>query len=117
MTYLVVCTFDLKDASSEDYQNAYEDLSRLGLDRSLISSPRDPVWQGRPAILPAMTTAGKSFKGRSAGAVRDAVTERVESTFRARGFEFEIFVLVSGDWAWSQRTTALMTEETYEQEE
>lgn len=31
MSYLVFCTFDLKGASSTDYQNAYADLAKIGL--------------------------------------------------------------------------------------
>ena len=31
MTYQVFCTFDLKNASSEDYKNAYADLAAIGL--------------------------------------------------------------------------------------
>ena len=28
MSYFVLCTFDLKDASYQDYQNAYADLEK-----------------------------------------------------------------------------------------
>ena len=31
MSYLVFCTFDLKNASAKDYENAYADLKALGL--------------------------------------------------------------------------------------
>lgn len=31
MSYLVYCTFDLKNASSRDYEKAYEDLNAIGL--------------------------------------------------------------------------------------
>lgn len=31
MSYLAFCTFDLKNASSQDYKNAYADLEEIGL--------------------------------------------------------------------------------------
>lgn len=31
MTYLVLCTFDLKNASTADYQNACAELEKIGL--------------------------------------------------------------------------------------
>jgi len=33
MSYLIFCTFDLKNASSVDYDNAYADLKALGLSK------------------------------------------------------------------------------------
>lgn len=33
MSYLVFCTFDLKNASSQDYHTAYSDLAALGLQK------------------------------------------------------------------------------------
>ena len=37
MSYFVLCTFDLKDASRQDYQNAYADLEKVGLKRVVVS--------------------------------------------------------------------------------
>lgn len=31
MSYLVYCTFDLKNALSKDYEKAYEELKEIGL--------------------------------------------------------------------------------------
>jgi hypothetical protein len=31
MSYLAFCTFDLKNASSQDYKDAYADLEEIGL--------------------------------------------------------------------------------------
>lgn len=98
MSYLVVCMFDLKNASQQDYQNAYADLAKLGFSRTITSS------QGSKITLPTTTTAGE-FQGTSASTVRDDLCERVQTAFRARGFTSEIFISVGGDWAWAHRTT------------
>jgi hypothetical protein len=34
MAYLVTCTFDLSNATSQDYQTAYADLASLGLKKA-----------------------------------------------------------------------------------
>lgn len=98
MTYFVVCTFDLKNASYDDYQTAYGDLAQLGLSHTITSS------QGSRVLLPTTTCAGE-FNGTSVAAVRDDLSEKVRKTFSARGFTSEIFLAVGGDWAWAHRTT------------
>lgn len=98
MSYFVVCTFDLANASREDYKNAYSDLARIGLSGSLASS------DGTRITLPTTTTAGE-FNGSSAASARDDVASRVQAVFRKRGFSSEIFVAVGGNWAWGHRTT------------
>ena len=37
MSYLVLCTFDLENASSEDYKNAYRVLEEIGLSKETTS--------------------------------------------------------------------------------
>lgn len=98
MSYYVVCIFDLKEASRQDYQNAYSDLAKLGLSKTVTST------QGTTITLPTTTTAGE-FNGASAAAVRDDITGRVQKAFATRGFTSEIFISVGGDWAWGHRTT------------
>jgi len=98
MSYFVVCTFDLANASYEDYENAYADLDQLGLHRQVTSD------KGTKITLPTTTTAGE-FNGQSAGSVRDHVIERVKKAFAARRFKSEIFVSVGGNWSWAHRTT------------
>ncbi len=98
MSYFAVCTFDLKNASYDDYQNAYADLAKIGFNKQVTST------QGTKIILPTTTTAGE-FNGTSAAAVRDDLTERVKKAFEVRRFRSEIFVSVGGDWAWAHRTT------------
>jgi hypothetical protein len=98
MSYLVICTFDLKNASREDYQNAYADLEKIGLKKVVVST------QNNKLVMPTTTTAGE-FNGTSAATVRDHIADKVRSAFAARRFSSEIFVAVGGDWAWGARTT------------
>jgi hypothetical protein len=98
MSYFAVCTFDLKNASYDDYQNAYADLAKIGFSKTLRAENSSSI------LLPTTMTAGQ-FNGTSAGNVRDDLTTRIQQAFRARRFTPEIFVSVGGDWAWGHRTT------------
>lgn len=98
MSYLVFCTFDLKNASAQDYENAYADLNRIGLKKVIKSD------QGKDVVIPTTSAMG-FFNGTSAGTVRDDICSRVQTAFNARRFKSEIFVTVGGDWAWGARTT------------
>lgn len=98
MTYLVFCTFDLKNASTTDYQNAYADLQKIGLKKVQKSG------NGNDVVIPTTAAMGE-FNGASAAAVRDSVSESVKAAFAARRLKSEIFVVVGGDWAWGSRTT------------
>jgi hypothetical protein len=99
MGYLVFCTFDLKNASATDYQNAYADLQRLGLKKVQASS------SGGQVVIPTTSAMGE-LPGNDAGSVRDAISAAVQSAFAARKFKSEIFVAVGGlDWAWGARSS------------
>lgn len=98
MSYFVICTFDLANSSFDDYQNAYTDLSEIGLNRSITAN------NGSQISLPTTTTAGQ-FNGESATQVRTDLLDRVKSAFAMRGFKSEIFISVGGDWAWGHSTT------------
>lgn len=99
MSYLVLCTFDLKGASSTDYQDAYSDLQRLGLARAHSND------QGGNTVIPTTTVLG-TFTGSSAASIRDDVRAKVKAAFTARGFTSEIFVVVGGtDWTWGAATS------------
>lgn len=98
MAYLVFCTFDLKNASATDYQNAYTDLETIGLKKVHKGSA------GSDVVIPTTAAMGE-FSGTSAGNVRDDVRKQVQNSFAKRGFKSEIFVIVGGDWAWGARTT------------
>jgi hypothetical protein len=99
MSYAVLCTFDLKGASSTDYQNAYSDLQRLGLNKVQSND------QGGNTVIPTTTALG-TFNGANAAALRDDIRAKVKAVFSARGFRSEIFVLVGGiDWTWGAATS------------
>lgn len=98
MSYLVYCTFDLKNASSKDYENAYADLQRIGLVKLVKGD------DGQHVVIPTTSTMG-FFNGTSVAALRNDVRNAVQAAFRARLFKSEIFVVVGGDWAWGAVTT------------
>jgi hypothetical protein len=97
MSYLVFCTFDLKNASSTDYQTAYDELSKLGLDRVHSSN-------GNNVVIPTTSTMG-FFNGQNASDVCTDVRTNVQAAFKARRFKSEIFIITGGDWAWVPTTT------------
>ena len=99
MSYLVFCTFDLKGASSQDYQTAYQDLATLGLAKVHVAD------NGTNVVIPTTSVMG-SFNGSNAASVRDDLFARVRTAFVARGFRSEIFMTVGGsDWGWLGQTT------------
>lgn len=99
MAYGVVCTFDLKGASSKDYENAYAELAALGLHKAQGNA------SGGKTVIPTTTVLG-SYTGNSADAVRDRVRTNVKAAFAARGLKSEIFVVVGGeDWTWGATTS------------
>ncbi|QEI11807.1 hypothetical protein [Cellvibrio japonicus] len=98
MSYLVFCTFDLKNASSQDYKNVYSDLDKLGLKKIVKSG------NGGDAVIPTTSVMGE-FNGTSAESVRDHVRSQVKQAISNRGLKSEIFLIASGDWAWVGTTT------------
>ncbi len=98
MSYLVFCTFDLKNGSSQDYQDAYSDLSDIGLEKVVVAK------NGNEIVIPTTSVMGE-FNGTSVTSVRDEVRSSIKSAFKARGFDSEIFVVVGGNWSWGATTT------------
>jgi hypothetical protein len=98
MSYLVLCTFDLKSASAADYQNAYTDLARIGLQKVHKSD------SGGDVVIPTTAAMGQ-FNGNSAPEVRSYVRDQVKAAFQARRFKAEIFLVVGGNWAWGAAST------------
>jgi hypothetical protein len=98
MSYIVFCTFDLKNASSQDYQNAYADLERIGLKKVTQADG------GRQAVIPTTSAMGK-LPGVNAATLRNDIQNRVNAAFTARRFKSEIFIVVGDNWAWGAGTT------------
>lgn len=93
MSYLAMLSFDLANASRDDYAKAYEKAAQLGFHRTLRSN------NGNLVHLPTTTCAG-TFTGASAGVVAENLTLAVKRAFASVGLSAEIFVTVGGDWAW-----------------
>ena len=98
MSYLIFCTFDLKNASSQDYKNAYAELENIGLKKVQKSD------SGGDVVIPTTSAMGK-FNGNSAKEVRDDIRHKVKNAFDKNKFKSEIFIIVGGDWAWGATTT------------
>ena len=91
MSYLVFCTFDLKNATSQNYTDAYADLKAIGLEKVVAGSNNSQV------VIPTTAAMGE-FNGSTAISVRDAVSEKVTAAFQRRELKSEIFIIVGGDW-------------------
>lgn len=98
MTYLVFCTFDLKNASKQDYDTAYSDLAGLGLQKVRTAD------NGNTVVIPTTSVMG-TFNGGTVASVRDEIKSRIVAALKARGFRSELFLVVGGDWAWGAATT------------
>jgi hypothetical protein len=99
MSYIVFCTFDLKNASSADYQNAYADLQKLGLTKVHTNAA------GGNSVIPTTSVMGV-WNGANAAAIRDDVRAKAQAAFTIRRFKSEIFVVVGGqDWGWAAGTS------------
>lgn len=98
MSYLVFCTFDLKNATAKDYENAYADLAKIGLNKVVKAD------NGNDLVVPTTSAMG-FFNGSGVISVRDDVNKKVRSAFNARRFSSEIFIVVGGDWGWLASTT------------
>ena len=98
MSYLVFCTFDLKNASSTDYDSAYAALEKLGLKKVQKSN------KGNDVVIPTTSAMGE-LEGTSAGELRDQIIEKIKAAFKALRLKSEIFVTVGGKWAWGSGVT------------
>ncbi|MPM28326.1 hypothetical protein SDC9_74847 [bioreactor metagenome] len=98
MNYFAFCTFDLKNANEQDYQNAYADLEKIGLSKIQSAS------NGNKVVIPTTSVLG-IFDSNSAADLRDSVRNEITKAFIARKFKSEVFVLVGKDWAWGTEAT------------
>lgn len=98
MSYLVFCTFDLKNATAQDYKNAYLDLEKIGLNKISVSS------QGSNIVIPTTSVMG-AFNGENASSICNYIRDQVRQAFNLRNFKSEIFITAGMDWAWIAGTT------------
>ncbi|HEX8397509.1 MAG TPA: hypothetical protein VF644_08785 [Pyrinomonadaceae bacterium] len=97
MSYGVFCTFDLKNASSQDYQNAYADLEKIGLKKVVVGSNRN-------VVIPTTAVLG-NFNGVSTTSVRDYVLQKIAEVFKVRKLKSEVFVFIGSETTWISQTT------------
>lgn len=95
--FLVFCTFDLKNASRQDYDNAYADLQALGLVRVHKGKSKD-------VVIPTTSVMG-TYTGDGAAAVAQYVRDAVQAAFKARGLKSEVFVVAGENGSWASGTT------------
>lgn len=98
MSYLVFCTFDLKGASSQDYQSAYNDLENIGLKKVHKQT------NGGDAVIPTTAAMG-FFNGNTAGEVVVSVRNSIQKAFMARRLKSELFLVAGENWAWVSGAT------------
>ncbi len=98
MAYLVLCTFDLENAKSKDYDDAYDALEEIGLSKNVESD------SGKDITLPNTVTIGK-FSGESKLEVRNSIIKQIKNKFKQLGFKSKIFITVSSGWSWIQSNT------------
>lgn len=98
MSYLVLCTFDLENASSEDYNNAYRVLEEIGLSKETTSDTSSIV------TLPNTVTIGK-FNGVSPISIKEDILAQIKNGFKALRLKSKIFIIVSSGWSWAQSKT------------
>lgn len=98
MSYQVLCTFDLKNATSKDYDNAYHDLAILGLRKIHANS------SGSNTVIPTTTVLG-TYNGTSSTQVAQFVRSQVQKAFSARKFKSEIFIVAGENGTWAAITT------------
>lgn len=98
MSYLIFCTFDLKNATAKDYETAYAALDRMGLRKVQKTS------NGNDAVIPTTSAMGE-FEGQSAAQLREKAIQEIKAAFNAARLKSEIFVTVGAHWAWGTATT------------
>lgn len=96
MSYQVVVTFDLIDASEQDQERTKEELAKIALYDSVEG-------KNGPVRLPPNTVQGE-WAGGSAERVADAVKQEIARAFARCSVTGPIFVSVGGeDWTWAIR--------------
>jgi len=98
MNFTALCTFDLTNASEEDYTKVYEALEEIGLSRKVHGTNGE-------VNLPNTTVLGK-FNGQTKAGVRDLVSEKIKNSFKDLNLKSKAFTMVSPSGnTWSQITT------------
>jgi len=94
MSYLVVVTYDLENATSKDYANVKSELKKLEL-----YDTTEKIRGNATTHLPNTTVAGQ-FEGLTEAAVRDAIREKVVAAMNSCNVTGKLFITVSDKWTW-----------------
>lgn len=101
MSLLVMVTFDLHGAQSEDYRLVKRKLSAFRLEKQIRSRGKNT-----PTRLPANTFAAKfagKWSKKNAHELRDHLRERVCEAITSLHLSATVFVAVGDRWAWGKR--------------
>jgi hypothetical protein len=93
-SFFVTVAFDLKDATSADYQCAEENLRTVGLQRTVSRN------DGSKVELPYNTFA-RLVNGETAAKVCDDVMAQAKTALNKCRVSGRMFVSVGGNWAWN----------------
>ena len=93
MSYLVSVSFDIENASSDQYNQVKEELNDIGFSDTISGNAKVKV------KLPDNTFAGE-FEGSSSTKIRDDLRKQVKEIFKSLNLKAEIFIHVGGNWAW-----------------
>ena len=96
MKYLVVCTFELKDATQSDYETAYAALRILGLRRDHAAN------NDGASELPADVVVG-TYKSADICFLRNCMQFKLQEVFSRHGLQAEFLLVISrGELAWAR---------------
>jgi len=94
MSFLVVVTYDLHQADSDDYQCVKECLKKIGLLDTTANIRGDEENK-----LPNTTAAGQ-FDGVDIKTVKEDIRSKVLACMKKCGVKGKFFITVSDDWTW-----------------
>lgn len=97
MKYFVTVTFELKDATNEDYKRLYKELEQIGFYKILRAS------NGNIVTIPTSTVVCETT-GSNADLLRDTTRDKLNILFKACKLKGEVFIIVSGEWSWGGST-------------
>lgn len=96
MSYLVSISFDIKNATSKNYDDFYSKLDQIGLSKHLVAD------NGSKIQIPTTTTLAGIFEGNSIEEIRDYIADEIKKVYHQLNLNGEIFVFVGSNWGWQK---------------
>lgn len=97
MSFFVTLTFDLTNASSDDYEFIEDELDSLGLYNELEGKKR--------SIKLPNNTYGGEFNGENTLEVKSYIAENVKIIFKKLTVKSTYFITVGSGWSWLKGST------------